>query len=118
MKKLRFFESLLVLALILSPGSLQAARDNCIKSLPEIYARVSPSTVLISSTTTDQLSVKSKIITLFGSGFIFSEEGLVLTNSHLVFKSSFIIVRTSNGGAFPATIVGIDPVMDIAVLKL
>jgi serine protease Do len=99
-------------------NALFAARNECAKSIPEIFRTVSPSTVLISSTTTDQLSVKSRIITLYGSGFIFSEDGMILTNAHLVFKSSSIIVKISGGGTFPASIVGLDPVMDIAVLKI
>ncbi|MBU4318245.1 MAG: trypsin-like peptidase domain-containing protein [Proteobacteria bacterium] len=109
---------LLIVFLLLGSNALYAARNDCLKSIPEIYNTVSPSTVLISCTTTDQLSVKNKVLTLYGSGFIFSEDGLILTNAHLVFKSSSIIVKMSGRGAFPATIVGMDPVMDIAVLKI
>jgi S1-C subfamily serine protease len=109
---------MLVFLFFSGSNALFAARNECIKSIPEIYRAVSPSTVLISCTTTDQLSVKSKIITLYGSGFIFSGDGLILTNSHLVFKSISILVKMDGGGTFPATIVGIDPVLDIAVLKI
>jgi serine protease Do len=118
MKKICTSGLLIIFFFLSGSHLLLAARNECIKSIPEIYKAVSPSTVLISCTTTDPLSVKSKVITLYGSGFIFSQDGLILTNSHLVFKSSSIIVKMASGETFPASIVGMDPVMDIAILKI
>ena len=115
--KTKFF--FVLIFFLLFPGfNLRASQSDCFKSIPDIYKALSPSVVLISSTTTNQFAMKDNITTSYGSGFIYSEDGLILTNSHIVFKSDAIIVKLFQGGTFPAVIVGIDPIMDVAVLKI
>ena len=53
-----------------------------------------------------------------GSGTIVSQEGHVLTSSHVVSNSSKIAVTLSDGREFSAEIVGADPQSDIAVIKI
>ena len=53
-----------------------------------------------------------------GSGFIVDEEGYIITNNHVVIDSDEIHVKLSDGIEFPATIVGIDPKTDLALLKI
>ncbi|TFV61831.1 PDZ domain-containing protein [Geodermatophilus sp. DF01-2] len=57
-----------------------------------------------------------------GSGVILSEDGYVLTNSHVVSLDgggqATVSVRTADGTLYDATIVGAQPVYDLAVLKL
>ena len=52
-----------------------------------------------------------------GSGFIF-EDGLVMTNAHVVNGSSKILVGLSNGKKLESKLVGLDFFTDLAVLKL
>ena len=52
-----------------------------------------------------------------GSGFIF-EDGLVMTNAHVVNGSEKLVVGLSNGTTYKATLVGQDLLTDLAVLKL
>jgi Do/DeqQ family serine protease len=52
------------------------------------------------------------------SGFIFDEEGHILTNNHVVRGASEIEVTLSDGREFDATIVGQDPNTDVAVIKI
>jgi S1-C subfamily serine protease len=53
-----------------------------------------------------------------GSGFVFDEEGHVVTNQHVVSEAEGVSVRFSNGAREEAEVVGGDPSTDIAVLKV
>ena len=53
-----------------------------------------------------------------GSGFIFSKEGLVLTNAHVIEKTNQLIVGLSDGRRVLGKIVGQDSLTDLAVIKL
>ena len=52
-----------------------------------------------------------------GSGFIFDKEGTVITNNHVINNAEDIVVRVGEK-EYKAKIVGADPYMDIAVLKI
>jgi serine protease Do len=53
-----------------------------------------------------------------GSGFIIRPEGLVVTNEHVVQGATEIVVTLADGRDFPAEVVGIDEITDIALLRL
>jgi S1-C subfamily serine protease len=53
-----------------------------------------------------------------GSGFVISSDGYIITNSHVIEDSTGISVAFAGGESYPATIIGIDPSTDIAVIKV
>jgi len=53
-----------------------------------------------------------------GSGFVWSSDGIIVTNNHVVEGASRIIVNFNNGTQFPAKLLGVDPDSDLAVLRV
>jgi len=53
-----------------------------------------------------------------GSGFIISENGVILTNAHVVDNATTVTVRLTDRREFTAQVVGIDKPTDVAVLKI
>ncbi|MEE2031600.1 S1C family serine protease [Rhodococcus chondri] len=83
------------------PGSVQAVAE-----------RVVPSVV--------RIEVLGRVGAGEGSGVVLSSDGLILTNNHVVAgggPGADLTVYFSDGSSAPATVVGTDPVSDIAVIR-
>lgn len=56
--------------------------------------------------------------TMDGSGFIYNEQGDIITNAHVIQDANIIYVRTANARIYPAAVVGIGDDTDIAVVRV
>ena len=87
----------------------------------EIFRRASPSTVFITSKTRRRDLFTMNVFEMpqgSGSGFVWSADGIVITNAHVVEGASSIVVGLTDQSSHDAEVVGIAPDKDIAVLRL
>ncbi len=56
--------------------------------------------------------------TSLGSGFVISADGYVVTNNHVIEDADEILIEFFSGEILPATLIGTDPAVDIALLKV
>lgn len=61
---------------------------------------------------------QKKPVSGFGTGFLVSEDGLILTNAHLVKDAQDIRVTQDDGREFEAKVIGVDPSTDVAIVKI
>ena len=90
------------------------------KELPlaELYAKNVNSTVGITTAITTNYWGFQTTQPASGSGFIFSDDGYILTNYHVISGASSVTVTMYGGSTYDAVIVGYDASNDIAVLKI
>lgn len=84
----------------------------------EVYAQNVCSTVGITTSITTNYWGRQTTSAASGSGFIFTEDGYILTNYHVVEDSDSITVTTYDGESYAASLIGYDESNDIAVLKI
>lgn len=96
---------------VLLDGSVLASVQ---QTFQQIYQRVNPSVVNIQVTTLDTWYTSSGQ----GSGFVWDNEGHIVTNNHVVENASQITVVFSDGTSVDAQLVGTDPQSDLAVIKV
>ncbi|MCF2906504.1 trypsin-like peptidase domain-containing protein [Octadecabacter sp. CECT 8868] len=53
-----------------------------------------------------------------GSGFIISDDGLIVTNHHVIDGAAQVTIKMADGEEYDATIIGSDPLTDIALLDI
>lgn len=86
-----------------------------------VFREVAPSTVFVTQTqvVVDRLGRPvSEVAAGSGSGFIWDTAGHVVTNFHVVNGARSLTVTLQGNKIFPATVVGVEPRKDIAVIKI
>jgi serine protease Do len=118
---------------LLSNTTLDIGSNNTIQdlTLPELFEKVEASVVQV--TTTSDTDVPDAFRSGIGSGFVFNNEGLIITNYHVIAPSITsteelaqeernnvvdINVAFEDGTIYPATLVGADRFSDIAVIDI
>ena len=81
-------------------------------TLQELYEKCAPSIVSISA-------YKGKNVGFFwGSGVVIREDGLVLTNTHVLEDCDRAVVTLDDGSEYESVLIGADSISDIALLKI
>src|SRR5579859_382296 len=104
--------------LVATPGP--AARTEDEQNTIAVFRAVAPSTVFVTQTRVlvDFLGDAQEVAAGSGSGFVWDEDGHVVTNFHVVEGARSLRVTFQNQRTFDATLVGVEPRKDIAVLKV
>jgi serine protease Do len=139
MRKIRLSPLLLTLAslcisAVAGPFMLSAQANVPVQNLvnlPDLVDKVLPGVVNISATTVVEQRFGGMEEFMFGwgipreykssslgSGFILDKDGYVLTNNHVVENATEVVVILNDKRQFEARIVGKDPRMDLALLKI
>jgi serine protease Do len=107
----------LALAAALLPVTVVHA-EPCTESLVTLYERVSPTVVSIQAMKINKAKPDRRVETLVGSGLIIDRDGQILTNAHVVDGAASLTVTLASGTKTPGKIVGLDPMLDLALVKI
>ena len=56
--------------------------------------------------------------TVTGSGFLYNDKGDIITNAHVIHEADAIYVKTADARFYPAAIVGMSDITDVAVIRV
>ena len=91
--------------------------------------RVSPAVVSINVSSRQRVTPRSpwdfffvpegaRLVQGYGTGFIVRSNGIIITNQHVVANAERVVVTLRDGSDLNATVLGEDPITDIAVLRV
>ena len=108
-------------------ANVEASRRTAIVTAVEA---VSPAVVSINATSRQRITPRTpwdaffvpqgaeRVVQGYGTGIIARPDGVIITNQHVVGGAERLVVSLADGRDFPGTVLGEDPVTDIAVVKI
>jgi S1-C subfamily serine protease len=107
-------------------SSLPTSSSTSSSSLPDVFQKVENSVVQITSTKSNPNEViilngvpqTERRSTALGSGFVYDNQGHVVTNYHVIDGASRADVTFTDGNTYSANVVGKDPNSDVVILQI
>jgi len=100
-----------------SPIQLTKDENNNI----QVFKDASPSVVFVTNTQLRRQRFSLNVMEIprgSGTGFIWDDSGLIITNYHVIHGANKIMITLESGNLYPAEVVGFAPEKDIAVLRI
>ncbi|MFL6400470.1 MAG: S1C family serine protease [Nitrososphaeraceae archaeon] len=105
--------------------SSSSSSSSSVSSLPDVFQKVENSVVQITSTTSNpnEIIIDNGVPatgkrTALGSGFVYDNQGHIVTNYHVVTGTKKADVTFTDGNTYSANVVGKDPNSDLTVLQI
>src|SRR6476469_2693089 len=113
----------------LPQATTQAVNSSRRTAITDAVQRVSPSVVTVQTEVVERVPADvfeqffggrsgTRSAAGLGSGFIVRQDGVILTNAHVVSGASRISVALKDGATYPAKLLGADETNDLAVIKI
>ncbi len=87
----------------------------------EIYRGASPAVVHVTNVALQRNFFSRNVMEVpqgAGSGFVWDRNGLIVTNFHVIARANRIMVELQDGSDWEATVIGVAPEKDLAVLRI
>ncbi len=104
--------------IILAAAPASAAATTCDEPLSAIYTKTAPAVFSIQATKINKARPDRRFETIVGSGFLIESDGQALTNAHVVDGAASIVATLNSGDKVSTRVLGLDAVLDLALLKL
>jgi serine protease Do len=121
--------ALLLLPLTALPGcTLPASAQRGLPDFADLAESVLPAVVSIQVTSREEAEPRrpadrrrgrgEHLVQGAGSGFIIEPSGIIVTNGHVVGNATRVVVTTQDGTEYPARVMGVDDLTDLALVKI
>lgn len=104
--------------IVAATPALPVGAAQCEDPLSAIYAKVAPAVISIQATKINKARPDRRFETIVGSGFLIESDGHAVTNAHVIDGAASIVATLNSGEKAPTRVLGLDAVLDVALLKL
>ncbi len=89
-------------------------------SLNDLFDKTKESVVQITRTipSTDPYQINRENQSALGTGFVYNNDGYIVTNNHVIENAKTVDVTFLNGSRYTANVTGTDPFSDLAVIRI